>query len=109
MDAVGFFNVYNEKVKEFLKLVSTSVFWHLNKWPCCLDVRTFSPGVLSSVNLQLPLLMGGHMGSALAVRLFIWMCNSRHHNFGRECLAVPHVMQLAGILNYDDGYLLFVL
>lgn len=53
--------------------------------------------------------MGGNMGSALTVQLFIWMCNSRHHSFGRECLATTHVIRLAGILNYDDGYLLFVL
>lgn len=53
--------------------------------------------------------MGHNMGSTLTVWLFIWMCNSRHCSFGCECLAVTHVMQSAGIQNYDDQYLLFVL
>lgn len=53
--------------------------------------------------------MGGNMGSTLTVWLFIWMCNSRHCCFGCECLPVTHVTQSAGIQNYDDQYLLFVL
>ena len=108
LDAVSLFSVYNRKVKKLSKLVPTSEFWHLNKQPCCLDVRTLSRCVLSSVDRQLPLLMRGNRRSALTVRLFIWTCNSRHHNFGHERLAVTHVLQSAGILNYADGYLLLV-
>lgn len=80
-DAVGLFYRWNKKAEEFLKLVPTSVFWHLNEQPPGLDVHTFSCHVLSSLNRQLLLLMGGNMGSTLTVRFFIWLCNSRHQNF----------------------------
>lgn len=109
--AVDLFNIGNRKVKGFLKLVPTSILWLWSKQPCCFDVHTFSKfshHVLSSVNSQLLLLMGGSMGSTLTVWLFICMCNSRHCSFGCECLAVTHVMQSAGIWNCDDQYLLLV-
>lgn len=106
--AVDLFNIGNRRVKEFLKLVPTSVFWLWRKQPCCSDVHTFSTFshcVLSSVNSQLLLLMGGNVGSTLTVWLFIWMCNSRLCSFGHECLGVTHVTQSAGIQNDDDRYL----
>lgn len=85
LDAVGLLKVCSKKVKELLELVPTSAVWHLNKQPRCLDVRAFSRGVLSSVRSQLLLLMGGNAGRAPTVRLFIWLCDSRHRSLGQQC------------------------
>lgn len=99
--AVDLFNKENRKVKGFLELVPTSIFWLWSKQSCCSDVHTFSTFchlVLPSVNSQLLLLMGGNMGSILTVWLFIWMCNSRHCRlwmFGcHPCYAVSRNLKL---------------